>query len=301
MDPKSTEGGKDSVCVVNVDNWIEQNKQYFEPPVCNKMMHQKGQMKVFYVGGPNQRKDYHIEEGEELFYMVKGDMCLKVVEHGKHRDVIIKEGEIFLLPGRVAHSPQRSENTIGLVIERERLKSELDGLRYYVEVEGEKTMESLFEKWFYCEDLGTQLVPIIKEFFDSPQCKTGVPKAGAIPVDPPIVLDSEVTLKNPFSLKKWIDKNRADINKKGSMLLFGCGCQFQVMVYGQGENSGKHLVAETWIWQIENKSTITVDGKEYVLQPNDSMLIPVGKMYSAKRQEGSITLICFQDPGLKQE
>jgi 3-hydroxyanthranilate 3,4-dioxygenase len=29
--------------------------------------------------------------------MVKGDMVLKVVEQGKHRDVVIKEGEVCLL------------------------------------------------------------------------------------------------------------------------------------------------------------------------------------------------------------
>jgi 3-hydroxyanthranilate 3,4-dioxygenase len=31
--------------------------------------HNDGQMKSFYVGGPNQRKDYHIEEGEEVKYL----------------------------------------------------------------------------------------------------------------------------------------------------------------------------------------------------------------------------------------
>jgi len=28
--------------------------------------HNDGQIKSFFVGGPNQRKDYHIEEGEEV-------------------------------------------------------------------------------------------------------------------------------------------------------------------------------------------------------------------------------------------
>ena len=62
---------------------------------------------VFYVGGPNQRKDYHLEEGEELFFMRKGDMCLKVLQNNQFKDIHIREGEVFLLPGRIPHSPQR--------------------------------------------------------------------------------------------------------------------------------------------------------------------------------------------------
>ena len=114
---------------LNVEKWIEENEKFFLPPVCNKMMHNT-QLKVFYVGGPNQRKDYHLEEGEELFYMRKGDMCLKILQNGKFKDVHIKQGQVFLLPGRIPHSPQRNVNTVGLVIERERLKTETDGLRY---------------------------------------------------------------------------------------------------------------------------------------------------------------------------
>ena len=56
-------------------------------------------------------------------------MVLKVVEKGKHKDVVIKEGECFMLPSRIPHSPQRFENTVGLVIERDRMKTETDGLR----------------------------------------------------------------------------------------------------------------------------------------------------------------------------
>ena len=48
---------------------------------------------------------------------------------------------------------------MGLVIERERLPEERDGLRYYCK--DDHTV--LWEKFFYCEDLGTQLGPVIKE------------------------------------------------------------------------------------------------------------------------------------------
>lgn len=100
---------------LNMLKWIDENKTSFLPPVCNKLMYGAGQLKVMFVGGPNVRKDYHIDEGEEFFYMVKGDMNLRIIEKGKPKDVIIKEGEVFVLPSRIQHSPQRKENTVGLV------------------------------------------------------------------------------------------------------------------------------------------------------------------------------------------
>ena len=53
-----------------------------------------------------------MEEGEEFFYMRKGDMNLKIIEGGKPRDVHIKEGQVFLLPAKIPHSPNREANTV---------------------------------------------------------------------------------------------------------------------------------------------------------------------------------------------
>ncbi|XP_052769334.1 3-hydroxyanthranilate 3,4-dioxygenase-like isoform X2 [Mya arenaria] len=288
----------------NTDRWIEENKKFFLPPVCNKMMHQDGQMKSFYVGGPNQRKDYHIEEGEELFYMVKGDMCLKVVECGKHKDVVIKEGEIFLLPGSIAHSPQRQADTVGLVIERERSDDEKDGLRYFIEADGKATLDSLYEEWFHCEDLGSQLGPIIKRYFASEQHKTGKPVPGTIPEKPPVKLNPSLTLQDPFNLNDFIKKNRAEIDTKGFVKLFqrdDYTHQFQVFLYGKGDNKGKCDVAETFIWVLEGQCEVTTGGKNYTLGKGDNMLIRQGQQYSASRNEGSMALICYQDPTLKKK
>lgn len=261
-------------------------------------------MKSFYVGGPNQRKDYHIEEGEELFYMVKGDMCLKVIERGQHKDVPIREGEIFLLPGSIAHSPQRQAETVGLVIERERAQDEKDGLRYFVEKDGVPTLESLYEEWFHCEDLGSQLGPIIKRFFASEQCKTGHPLPGTIPENPPVKLNPDLKLQDPFNLAAFIKTHRGEIDSKGFVQLFNSDDyqhQFKVFLYGKGENTDKIDVAETFIWVLEGSCTVKTGGKEYALSQGDNMLVRQGQEYTCTRPQGCITLICYQDPTLKQK
>ena len=119
--------------IINVPIWIAENRAAFVPPVCNKLMHGAGRLKVMFVGGPNQRKDYHINQGEELFFMVEGCMNLRIREGDKSTDVVIKTDEVYLLPPCVPHSPQRLADTVGLVVEIERNPDEIDGLRYYVD------------------------------------------------------------------------------------------------------------------------------------------------------------------------
>jgi 3-hydroxyanthranilate 3,4-dioxygenase len=46
---------------------------------------------------------------------------------------VVREGDMFLLPSHMRHSPQRAENTFGLVIERYRQPGEVDALEWYGE------------------------------------------------------------------------------------------------------------------------------------------------------------------------
>jgi len=152
----------------NLKAWVDENRHLLKPPVGNKMVWSDSEFLVMIVGGPNRRKDYHIEEGEEFFYQIEGDITLRIIEDGKPRDVRIKEGEIFLLPPRIPHSPQRPENTVGMVVERRRKPGELDHLRWYCEGCG----EVLHDASFQLEDLGNQLKPIIEEFYATESLRT---------------------------------------------------------------------------------------------------------------------------------
>jgi 3-hydroxyanthranilate 3,4-dioxygenase len=91
---------------LNLQAWIEEHRHLLKPPVGNKCIYD-GDFIVMVVGGPNQRTDYHWDEGPEWFYQLEGEMVLRIQEDGKVRDIPIKAGEIFLLPPRTPHSPQR--------------------------------------------------------------------------------------------------------------------------------------------------------------------------------------------------
>jgi 3-hydroxyanthranilate 3,4-dioxygenase len=163
----------------NLKAWIDEHRHLLKPPVGNKVVWQDAEFQVMIVGGPNARKDYHIEEGEELFYQIEGDIVVKVIEDGKPRDVLIREGDIFLLPPHVPHSPQRGPNTVGMVIERMREEKEIDHLRWYCESCG----EILRDATFHCKDLGTQLKPVIEGFMADVGART-CKKCGTV-MEPP--------------------------------------------------------------------------------------------------------------------
>ena len=145
---------------LNLTEWIDEHRDLLKPPVGNKKIWEDTNFDVFVVGGPNARKDYHIDPDEEFFYMIEGDMTLKVVDDGEFRDIPIREGEIFLLPPYVPHSPQRPAG-IGLVVEHKRDLGKEDGLRWYCDNCG----EVLYEEHFQLVDIVGQLKAAIQGFW----------------------------------------------------------------------------------------------------------------------------------------
>jgi 3-hydroxyanthranilate 3,4-dioxygenase len=147
--------------------WIEANRHLLQPPVGNKCLFD-GDFIVMAVGGPNQRTDYHVDEGPEWFYQLEGEMVLKIQEDGAVRDIPIRAGETFLLPPRVPHSPQRMAGSVGLVIERRRLPHERDGLQWYCEHCNHK----LYEEFFALKDIERDFPPVFDRFYRSEAHRT---------------------------------------------------------------------------------------------------------------------------------
>ena len=116
----------------NFQAWIDEHRDLLKPPVGNRQIWEDADLMVTVVGGPNQRTDFHDDPVEEFFYQLEGDMVLKVIEGGAHYDVPIREGEIFLLPAHVRHSPQRPQAaSIGLVVEPKRPAGARDAFEWY--------------------------------------------------------------------------------------------------------------------------------------------------------------------------
>jgi 3-hydroxyanthranilate 3,4-dioxygenase len=153
---------------LNLQRWIDENRHLLKPPVGNRRIFRDSQFIVMAVGGPNSRKDYHVDPGEEFFHQVEGDLLLKTVQDGKVVDIPIREGELFLLPAGVPHSPRRGADTVGLVIERDRRPGEQDGLQWYCEHCGNK----LYEEFFELTNIETQFPPVFDRFFGNPQLYT---------------------------------------------------------------------------------------------------------------------------------
>jgi 3-hydroxyanthranilate 3,4-dioxygenase len=174
--------------LLNLQKWIKANAKDLQPPVSNKQLFSDSKDVVLFVsGGPNTRNDYHVNPTEELFLQLKGDIAVRIrpLDGSPPHDVVIREGELYLLPRWVPHRPQRPKGTAGLVVEFPRPEGELDGLRWYCP----KCDELVHEARWRLRKIDEDLRIIMNGFWDGPeaartckQCGYVIQRAGAIEV-----------------------------------------------------------------------------------------------------------------------
>ena len=145
----------------NLQRWIDEHRDLLRPPVGNKLLFEDAEFIVMAVGGPNSRKDFHHDPGEELFYQLEGDIVLKVVKDGRPVDVPLRQGEMLLLPSLMPHSPRRPAGTVGIVVERRRAPDEFDGFSWYCENCGNQ----LHMERVPVSNIETQLPGIFERFY----------------------------------------------------------------------------------------------------------------------------------------
>ena len=153
----------------NFPGWIEENKHLLKPPVGNKQLFPTGDDFItMVVGGPNSRNDFHVDPYEEFFYQIKGTMHVDVMTEDGPARVDINEGEMWVLPRNMPHSPQRDADSIGLVIERVREQGTLEKFRWYCA----NCNGIVHEVELQVNDIVEDLPPVFKAFYDSEEART---------------------------------------------------------------------------------------------------------------------------------
>ena len=154
----------------NLTKWIDENRHLLKPPVGNKNIYIDSEdYIVMIVAGPNARKDYHFNETEELFYQIEGSITIYVQDEGKNVAMQLNAGDMYLHPAKTPHSPARTENSIGLVIEKKREGQNLkDGLLWFCE----NCNHKLYEVYFELKDIEEDFLPHFKHFYNSEELRT---------------------------------------------------------------------------------------------------------------------------------
>ncbi len=142
--PRGSADATDGILLgkVHLQKWIKANRKNLAPPVSNKQLYTGSKDAILFVsGGPNTRNDFHVNPTEELFYQLKGDIAVRVrpLDGSKPYDIVVKEGELFMLPRWIPHRPQRPAGTVGLIVEFPRGvdadgQPQKDGLQWYCPV-----------------------------------------------------------------------------------------------------------------------------------------------------------------------
>lgn len=152
----------DILSTYHLKRWVEENKKLFSPPFkTNRLVMHHKDFLVMILNGPNVRLDFHVEPGDEFFYQIRGDIELHLKPAERRREVVkIREGEIFLCPGDVPHSPRRPEGSWGLVIERKRKAEENEEFVWFCE----KCDQKVLSRTVVQGDIGSQVTKIYGEF-----------------------------------------------------------------------------------------------------------------------------------------
>lgn len=263
--------------VMALSTWLEQNGHLLKPPVANRQIY-KDAVKVMVVGGPNQRTDYHLQWGEELFWQLKGNLCVKIVQEGNvKRDVHLPAGYVWLLPGQILHNPQREAESIGIVFERERQLHELDAMQWFSESNPSKLR---YREWFHCHDLGTQLKPVIERYFEmeeecSKQDKADVGITGldADSTDTPTPLLDTIVPGQPFHLMDHL----STLSVGASHRIFDSEfvmdahigpCETQLTMELNGD-----IPCEAFVYQLEGRGSVLQADEEKLFNDGDVSMV----------------------------
>jgi 3-hydroxyanthranilate 3,4-dioxygenase len=162
---------------LHFNTWLADNADRFKPPVGNQQIWKNSDLICTVVGGPNKRTDFHVDPYEEYFHQFKGNASLLIADRGKFERVVLKEGDVFLLPPYVRHSPQRpEEGSLCTVVERARPVGVKDAFEWYCACCGGMVARRELQLQSIVEDLPKAFA----SFYDTTDSERTCPHCGQV-------------------------------------------------------------------------------------------------------------------------
>jgi 3-hydroxyanthranilate 3,4-dioxygenase len=157
--------------------WLDDHRDRLQPPVGNQQIWPNSDLICTVVGGPNERTDFHDDPYEEYFHQFRGNASLLIADRGRFERVPLREGDVFLLPAHVRHSPQRPEpGSLCTVIERSRPAGVTDAFEWYCAACGGLVVRKELQLQNIVEDLPRAYA----QFYDAPEAARTCPHCGEV-------------------------------------------------------------------------------------------------------------------------
>jgi 3-hydroxyanthranilate 3,4-dioxygenase len=97
-----------------------------------KVLWQEPGSLAFVARGREYRSEFHVNDSDEVTYMIKGTMNLHYrTPDGKEEIAVIPEGATNFMPARTPHSPRFPPDAFALILERQRRPNEIDRFHWY--------------------------------------------------------------------------------------------------------------------------------------------------------------------------
>jgi 3-hydroxyanthranilate 3,4-dioxygenase len=135
-----------------------------------KVLWQEPGSLAFVARGREYRSEFHVNDSDEVTYMIKGTMNLHYrTPEGTEEIAVLPEGSTNFMPARTPHSPRFPPDAFALILERKRLPNEIDKFHWYCQKCGGFLHEETFVVDDYTKDPVSQAY---KRFFDSVEART---------------------------------------------------------------------------------------------------------------------------------
>ena len=126
---------------------------------------------------PAPRPGFHDDPHEEYFHQIKGRAHLLLWHRGRYERVDLSEGDVFLLPAHVQHSPQRPQaGSLCTVIERSRVPGVIDAFCWHCAHCGTQAAR----REIHLASIVTDLPVVFEAFFAGAEAERRCPGCGQV-------------------------------------------------------------------------------------------------------------------------